>query len=145
MPITSSPAGLSRVNGVRRSSAKTWNFNPSVKALFYINWFKIWRGSWVITLGRSPTLPNLVLVRWAVEQPRGATYKSCDFFCCFFCSLKKLQPIPVNQFPRTIAQKTRSGASKTLLGWKMCSCEIRGCFTRKTPIKWSGMGYYQPK
>jgi len=35
--ITGSPAGLSRVNGVRRSSAETWNFNPSSKAQFYIN------------------------------------------------------------------------------------------------------------
>jgi len=26
------------------SSAKTWNFNPSPKAQFYINWFQIWRG-----------------------------------------------------------------------------------------------------
>jgi len=41
--ITGSPAGLSRVNGVRRSNAETWNFNPSPKAQFYINWFQIWR------------------------------------------------------------------------------------------------------
>jgi len=33
----SSPAGLSRGNGVRRSSAKTGNFNPSPKAKFHIN------------------------------------------------------------------------------------------------------------
>jgi len=39
-----SQAGLSRVNGVRRSSAKTWNFKPSPKTQFYINWFEIWRG-----------------------------------------------------------------------------------------------------
>jgi len=38
--ITGSPEGLSRVNGVRRSSAETWNFNPSPKAQFYINLFQ---------------------------------------------------------------------------------------------------------
>jgi len=42
--IKGSPAWLSRVNGVRRSSAAAWNFNPSPKAQFYINWFQIWRG-----------------------------------------------------------------------------------------------------
>jgi len=35
--ITGSMAGFSRVNGFRRSSAKTWNFNPSPKSQFYIN------------------------------------------------------------------------------------------------------------
>jgi len=35
--ITGSPAGLSRVNGVRRSSAETRNFNRSPKAQFNIN------------------------------------------------------------------------------------------------------------
>jgi len=38
-----SQAGLSRVNGVRRSSAETWNFNHLPKAQFYINRFDIWR------------------------------------------------------------------------------------------------------
>jgi len=42
--ITGSPAGLSHVNGVRRSSAKTWDFNPSPKSSFYFNRFDIWRG-----------------------------------------------------------------------------------------------------
>jgi len=42
--ISGSPAGLSRVNGVRRSSAKTRNFNPSPKSQFDFNRFDIWRG-----------------------------------------------------------------------------------------------------
>jgi len=33
--IIGSPAWLSRVNGVRHSSAKTWNFNPSPKTQFW--------------------------------------------------------------------------------------------------------------
>jgi len=41
--ITGSPAGFSRVNGVRLSSAETWNFNPSPKEQFYFNRFKIWQ------------------------------------------------------------------------------------------------------
>jgi len=39
-----SQAGLSRVNGVRPSSAKTWNVDPSPKSQFYINLFHIRRG-----------------------------------------------------------------------------------------------------
>jgi len=51
--VTGSPAGLSRVNGVCRSSAKTWNSNPSPKSQFYINWFHIWRG-WLRYGGNQP-------------------------------------------------------------------------------------------
>jgi len=29
--------------------------------------------AWLIKLGRLPTLPNLVRIRWAAETPRGAT------------------------------------------------------------------------
>jgi len=36
------------------------------------------------------------------------------FFCSFLYSSIELQPKPVNQFSRTIAQKTRSGVKKTL-------------------------------
>jgi len=46
-------------------------------------------------------------------------YGSCDFFIfLFFYSSTELQPILVNQFLRTIAQKTRSGVRKTLLGMR---------------------------
>jgi len=58
--ITGSPAGLSRVNGVRCSSAKTWNFNTSPKTQFYINWFEFGVGD---TLGRLPDLQNCVRIR----------------------------------------------------------------------------------
>jgi len=40
--ITGSPAGLSRVNGDRRSSAITWNFSHLPKPHLWINWFEIW-------------------------------------------------------------------------------------------------------
>jgi len=53
--------GLSRVNGVRRSSAKTWNFNPSPKSQLYFNRFK--NLAWMITLGKSIALPNLVMIQ----------------------------------------------------------------------------------
>jgi len=70
-------------------------------------------------IGRLSALPNLVRIRWAVETPRGRNiYESCDFLIVFlfFCSLTELRPIPMNQFSRAIAQKTRSGVRKTLLG-----------------------------
>jgi len=51
--ITGSPAGLSRVNGVRRSSAETWNLNPSLKAQFFINWLQILR-EWLNSGGHQP-------------------------------------------------------------------------------------------
>jgi len=64
----------------------------------------------VITLGRSSNLTKLVRVWRAVETPRGVnTYG----YCFFLYSSTDLQPIPVNQFSRTIAQKTRSGVRKT--------------------------------
>jgi len=82
----------------------------------------IWNLAWVIMLGRLPALPNLVRIRWAVETPCwGNIYIYTDtvtyfsFFLFFFYSSTELQPIPVNQFYRTIAQKTRSGVRKTLL------------------------------
>jgi len=79
--ITGSPAGLSRVNGVRRSSAETWDFNPSPKVQLFQS---IWNLAWVITLGRLPALSNLVWVRWAVETPRGVNiYMYCNFFLFF--------------------------------------------------------------
>jgi len=48
------------------------------------------------------------------------TGTSCDWFFIFsdLYSSTELQPIPVNQFTRTIAQKTRSGVRKTLLGMR---------------------------
>jgi len=46
--ITDSPAGLSRVNGDRRSSAKTRNFNHLPKPNLWINWFEIWKGDYVM-------------------------------------------------------------------------------------------------
>jgi len=37
--------------------------------------------AWVIKLGRSPALPNLVRIWWAVETPRGGNiYRSCDIY-----------------------------------------------------------------
>jgi len=35
---------ISRVNYVRRRSAKTWKFNRPPKSQSYINWFQIWHG-----------------------------------------------------------------------------------------------------
>jgi len=45
------------------------------------------------------------------------------------------------QFSRTIAQKTRSGVKKTLLGMRY----VQFCFALKTPLKLVGMGNYPPK
>jgi len=74
----------------------------------------IWHVSWVITLWRSLALPNLV--RWANRRHVVATYAGTVLFMffCFFYSSTELQPIPVIQFSRTIAQKTRSGVRKIL-------------------------------
>jgi len=89
---------------------------PKVTILFQ----SIWHLAWVITLGRSPALLNLVRIRWAVETPRGVNiYGYCDFFVFLFLySSPELQPIPVNQLSRTIPQKTRSGVRKTILGMR---------------------------
>jgi len=100
------------------------------------------------TVRRSPALPNLVRIRWAVETLRGGMYIRV-LWLFFFNPSTELQPIPVNRFSRTIAQKTRSGARKTLLGWEMCSCEIWRCLTLKTSPKIGlgmvRMGNYTPK
>jgi len=74
--ITGSPAGLSRVNGFRRSSVQTWNFNPSN--------FKFGEGDYVREV---ISLPNVVRTQWAVETPRGGNiFRYCDFldFFLFF-------------------------------------------------------------
>jgi len=91
--ITGSPARLSRVNGVRRSSAETWNFNPSPIAQFYINWFQIWRG-WLRSGSHQPWQS------WFGSDERsrrhvGSTYTGT---VTFLDSSTKLHPIPVNQF-----------------------------------------------
>jgi len=101
-------------------------------------------------LGRLLTLPNLVWIRRAVETPSGGNlygyYAFFSFlFCfCFFYSSTGLQPIPVNQFLRTIVHKTRSGIRKTLLGMRS-SCEIVGVSPKKHPLNWVGQGNNQSK
>jgi len=58
------------------------------------------------------------------------------FFCfLFFYSLTELQPIPVIQFSRTMAQKTQFVVRKTLLGWEMCNSENMGVFEPKNTHK----------
>jgi len=114
LKITGSPAGLSRVNGVRRSSAETRNFSHFPKAQFYINWYDIWR-EWLRFGGYQPWQS------WFGSDERsrrhvGATYTGTVTFFSFYYIL--LQPIPVNQFSRTIAQKTRSGVRKTLFAMR---------------------------
>jgi len=79
--ITCSPAGLSRVNGVRHSSAETWNFNPSPKAQFYIKKFQIWHG-WLRYGGHQPWQS------WFESDERsmchvGSTYTGAVTFCFF--------------------------------------------------------------
>jgi len=102
--------------------------------------------AFVITLGRSPALPNLVWIQWAIETPRGGNINgSCDFFILFLYSSTELQTLPVNRFSCTIAQKTRSGVRKAFLLWEMFNCEIWSVFTLKTLRKWVGMDNYQPK
>jgi len=120
--ITGSPAALSHVNGVRRrpSSANTWNFNRWPKSQFLYQ--LISNLAWVITLERSLILPNLVRVRWAVKTPRGGNiYGSCNLiFFSFFLFFNRAtahtsEPIFAHN---DIAQKTRSGVRKTLLGMR---------------------------
>jgi len=75
--------------------------------------------AWLITLGRLPALPKLVRIRWAVKPSHGATYTGpVTFFSLFFYSSTELQPIPVNHFSCTIAQKTLFGVRKTLVGMR---------------------------
>jgi len=58
--ITGSPAGLSRVNGVRRIVLKHETSTLRKGTIIYQ---LISNLAWVITLGRLPALPNLVWVR----------------------------------------------------------------------------------
>jgi len=77
--ITGRPAGLSRVNGARHSIAKIWNstFRQRHSSVIYQLISYLAR---VISLGRSPALPNLVQIRWEVKIPSGGnTYGSCGF------------------------------------------------------------------
>jgi len=138
--ITGSPAVHSRVNGVRRSSAETWNFNPSPKSQCNINWFYNWRG-WLSYGDHQPCQ----IWFGSDERPRhhcgGNIYESCDCFCIFclfvffvfFNRATAHAYITMIRFSRTIAQTTQSGVKKTLLGWEMCSCEIWWCLTLKPP------------
>jgi len=90
--------------------------------------------AWMITLGRSPTLTKLVQVRQALETRRGANeYGYCDFL--FFYSSTELQPIPLNQFSRTMVQKTRSGVRKTHFGDEQCVNLKFGVFYPKNTPK----------
>jgi len=84
---------------------ETSNFNPSPKAQFYINWSQIGRG-WLRYGGYQPCQI------WFGSDERtrchvGSTYTGLvtSFFLAFFYSSTELQPIPVNQFSRTIAQR----------------------------------------
>jgi len=112
--ITGSSAGLSRVNSVRRSSAKTWNFYPSPSH----NFISIDLTFCVSDYVREITSP----VKFGSDPMSGrdATWgqqiRVLWLFVLFFYSSTELQPLPVNQLSRTIAQKTRSGVRKTLLG-----------------------------
>jgi len=119
LSITGSLAGLSRVDGVRRSSAETRNFNPSPKAPFSINSFQIWRG-WLRYGGHQPWQSWF----WSDERSRrhvGATYTGTVAFFIFF---NRATAHTREQFSRTIAPKTRSVVRKTLLGWEMCNSDI---------------------
>jgi len=99
--------------------------------------------AWVITLGRPPALPNFGSDPMSGRDVTWCNmYGTCDFI---LYSSTELQPIPVNQFLSTIAQKTRSGVRKTLLGREKYNSEILGCFTLKICPKWVGKGHYQPK
>jgi len=93
---------------------------------FYINWFKFSVGDYVREVtspakfgsdaisGRAATSGQHIRVLWL-------------YFILFFY-LTELQPIPVNQFLHTLAQKTRSSVrmtsfpvgNKTSLSWKPC-------------------------
>jgi len=108
-----------RVNGVRRSSAKTWNVNPSPKSQFYFNWFGV--GYYVREVTSSAKFCSDPMSGWdaTLGQQIRVLWLFC-FFVLFLYSSTELRPIPVNQFSRTIAQKTRSGVRKTLLGVEKC-------------------------
>jgi len=111
LSITGNPAGLSHVNGVRHSSAKTWNFNPSPKSQFYFNRFDICGGDNVkevtspAKFGSSPM------------SDRDATWgQHIRVLCLIFFS--RATAHTGESISSTIAQKTRSGVRKTLLGMR---------------------------
>jgi len=96
-------------------------------------------------LGKSPALPKLVRVRWAVETPRGGNiYGPCDFFIYFYSSIE-LQPIPVTIFAHN-SSKDAVWCKEDPFGDKKCVVlKFGGLLPFKIPIKWSRMGNYQSK
>jgi len=74
--ISGNPAGLSHVNGVHHSSVKTGNSTLCQSHNFISIDFTFGMGD---MLRRSPALPNLVQIQWAVETSLGQ-HVFCDFF-----------------------------------------------------------------
>jgi len=67
---------------------------------------------------------------------RDATWRQhTQVLWLFFYSSTELQPIPVNQFSRTIPQKTHSGVRKTLLGMRNVQFWNLGVFHPKNTPK----------
>ena len=96
--------------------------------------------AWLITFRGTPTLPSLVWIGVVVAPPRGGEiYRSCDFyyyyFYYYFFSRDRVPSKPVNRFWRTIAQKTRSGARRCLLGVRNTTFGNLGVFCPKNTPK----------
>jgi len=79
---TGSPAGLRCVNGVRRSSARTWNFNPSPKSQFISIDFKFGVGDYIREVIRSNKVGLGPMSGRAATLGQQNTGPSCDF--CLF-------------------------------------------------------------
>jgi len=84
---------LSRINGVRRSNAKTWNFDPLPVTILYQS---ISHLAWVITLRRSPALPNLVRIRWAVEKKVTGPVYVAPYMLNNFETVRSTQNMSIN-------------------------------------------------
>jgi len=101
--------------------------------------------AWVITLGRSPALSNLVRTRRAADTPNGATwclYGSCDLFVLYFC-IYILEKSHTHTCEQIFAHKRRGLVKgKPFWGWEMCSWEILGCFALNTPQNGSQWAIY---
>jgi len=91
----------------------------------------------VITLGRSPVLPNLIRIRWAVETPRdGNIYGYCDLFFTFFIFFNRVTAHTRELIFAQYSSKDSVWCEKDpFWGWEMCNSEIVGCLTLKTPPK----------
>jgi len=121
--ITGSPAGLSRVNGVRRSSAKTWNFNPSPKAQFV---------SLDLTFSLEDSVREVTSPAKFGSDPMSGRDKTRgqhirELWISFILQ-QSYSPYPWTNFRAQKLKRRGLVWGRPYWGWEMCNSKIWGIF-----------------